>query len=136
MNELEFDPAAISYLESDIPGLQAPVNAVANQTVAEMHLLEYEVSTESNSLLVLSEIYYPAGWKAYLDKAEIPIHPVNYILRGVVIPPGEHKLELVFSPESYSQGITLSAIGLIVTLLCLIGGFALECKKKNETIEK
>ncbi len=131
MNELEFDPAVLSYLETEIPGLEAPVNALATQTLAEMHRLEYNVSSESNSLLVLSEIYYPAGWKAYLNGSEIPIHPVNYILRGVVVPPGNHKLELVFSPDSYRRGVTLSAIGLIVTLLCLLGGFALNRKKET-----
>ncbi len=122
MNEMDFDPARIAYLESPIPNLQSPENTSVIQTKAELHSLEYDLKTDTNSLLVLSEIYYPAGWKAYLNGIETLIQPVNYILRGVVIPPGEHKLELVFAPESYKKGVRYSAFGLLLTLLCLAGG--------------
>lgn len=131
MNDLDFDPQRIAYLESPIEGLQSPLEASVIQTQAEMHSLKYKVKNQSQSLLVLSEIYYPAGWKAYLNQTEIPIYPVNYILRGLVIPAGDHELELVFDPPSYRQSIRYSAIGLLMTLLCLAAGIYIYQRKKK-----
>ncbi len=124
MNDIEFDPARLAYVESPIPGIGSAQNAKVRQLKSEMHRLEYDVSSQANNLLVLGEVYYPAGWKAYLDDQEVEIYPVNYILRGIVIPPGNHKLVLEFKPESYSRSVRLSAIGLLLTLICLGAGFA------------
>lgn len=119
-----FDPRRLAYVESNLTGIQAPDSARVTQTVAEMHKLAYEVYTDKPAFLVLSEIYYPAGWKASLDGKEIPIHAANYILRGLQIPAGAHKLELAFAPESYKTGVGLSLIGLLASLLALGGGLA------------
>ncbi|HOY84688.1 MAG TPA: YfhO family protein [Candidatus Syntrophosphaera sp.] len=119
-----FDPRRLAYVESDLTGIQAPDSARVTQTVAEMHKLAYDVYTDKPAFLVLSEIYYPAGWKASLDGKEIPIHAANYILRGLQIPAGAHKLELAFAPESYKTGVGLSLIGLLASLLALGGGLA------------
>lgn len=67
--------------------------------------------------LVLSEIYYPAGWKAKLDGKNIPIYKTDYLLRGMQLPAGEHTLELRFEPQSYTIGITLAWISLLIQLL-------------------
>ncbi|MDZ4122137.1 MAG: hypothetical protein U1C33_06920, partial [Candidatus Cloacimonadaceae bacterium] len=134
MNGMEFDPERVAYIETPIEGLEAPRNASAKQSMAELHELRYDVKTDTKSLLVLSEVYYPAGWKAYLNDEEIEILPVNYILRGIAVPAGEHELKLVFAPESYGNSVKLSGIGLIMTLLCLAGGLAIYYKNKKQTI--
>jgi hypothetical protein len=125
LRDLEFDPATTAFLESPIEDIEAPTDAKVTQSKAEMHELAYELSSDKDALLVLSEVYYPAGWKAYLDGTEVPIHPVNYVLRGVRVPAGDHKLELVFAPESYQKSKMLSLTGLGVTILALLGGLAI-----------
>ncbi len=119
-----FDPRRLAYVETDLKDIQAPDSTRVKQTVAEMHKLAYEVYTDKPAFLVLSEVYYPAGWKATLDGKEIPIHAANYILRGLQIPAGAHKLELVFAPDSYKTSVSLSFIGLLASLLALLGGLA------------
>jgi len=96
-----------------------------------MHQLAYDVYTDKPAFLVLSEIYYPAGWKARLDGKEIPIHPANYVLRGLQIPAGQHKLELSFEPSSYKQSVILSLIGLLAALLALLVGLFLKYRKPH-----
>ncbi|PKN80870.1 MAG: hypothetical protein CVU48_00510 [Candidatus Cloacimonetes bacterium HGW-Cloacimonetes-1] len=132
LNSLEFDPAVTAYVELPVSGISKPQVSSVKQTVNELHRLAYDLQTDTNSFLVLSEIYYPAGWKAYLDGKEIPIYATNYILRGMVIPAGTHKLELNFAPESYQKGIQYSGIGLLVTLLALAGGFFLQRRKPKD----
>lgn len=94
---------------------------IINYTGAEITL---KTSRTKPGFLVLSEIYYPAGWVALLDGEEITIHKTNYLIRGFQIPAGEHTLELDFKPESYALGVKLSWFSLISQiLLALTAGF-------------
>ncbi len=134
MRSESFDPRRLAYVENDLPNVQKPDSARVEQTLAEMHNLAYEVQTDKPAFLVLSEIYYPAGWKASLNGKEIPIHAANYILRGVEIPAGKHKLELVFAPDSYKTGVRFSLIGILVSLFALAGGLVYAGLKRRELI--
>lgn len=122
LNQKEFDPSRMAIVESDIPRTFAPQNAEIQLLNFDLHKLEFDVITDTLSFLTLSEIYYPAGWKAYLDDEEIEIYPTNYILRGMIIPAGEHRLILRFEPEIYAISLKLSLAGLIITMLLLIIG--------------
>jgi hypothetical protein len=126
-----FDPRRLAYVETDLKGIQKPDSASVKQTANEMHKLAYDVYTDKPAFLVLSEVYYPAGWKATLDGKEIPIQPANYVLRGLQIPPGSHKLELTFAPDSYKTSVSLSLIGLLASLLALAGGIAYPYLKRK-----
>ncbi len=134
MRSESFDPRHLAYVESELSNVQKPDSASVVQTRAEMHNLAYDVQTDKPAFLVLSEVYYPAGWKATLDGKEIPIHAANYILRGVEIPAGKHKLELVFAPDSYKTGVRLSLIGLLVSFLALAGGLVFKRLKVREPL--
>ncbi len=136
LREETFNPRNLAYVETDIKDVQAPDSCSVVQTVNELHKLAYDVYTDKPSFLVLSEVYYPAGWKAKLDDKEIPIYPANYVLRGLQIPAGQHKLELVFAPESYTISIRLSLIGLLASLLTLIGGLIWNYNRINKVKEE
>ena len=132
----DFDPAKIAYVEEQIQGISRPDSAWVKQSKNEMHALEYELYTDKDALLVSSEVYYPAGWKAFLDGNEIPIHVANHVLRSFKIPSGHHKLQLIFQPNSYSKSVTLSLTGISITLLVLILGLVFpELKKRKRTAE-
>jgi hypothetical protein len=87
------------------------------------HALDLTVKSDSDQFLVLSEIYYPAGWKAYLDEIEIPIHKTNYVLRGVEVPAGEHTISMRLEPTSFIWGSRLSWIGNSLILLLGVVAF-------------
>ncbi|MFV1883429.1 MAG: YfhO family protein [Balneola sp.] len=93
-----------------------------NYTGPEMTM---EISRENPGFLVLSEIYYPAGWIATLNGKEIPILKTNYVLRGMEIPAGKHTLTLEFRPKSYTLGVTIGWVSLsLQILLALFIGFS------------
>ena len=86
--------------------------------------LKYEAETQSTSLAVFSEIYYPEGWTATIDGTETPIIRVNYVLRALEVPAGKHTIEFKFAPKSYVVGnkvTTASSWILIVVLLGCLG---------------
>lgn len=90
-------------------------------TKYEPNRAEYMVSAEGEALLVLSEIFYPHGWKAYIDGKETEILRVNYLLRGVHLPAGTHTLRLEMNPSSYRIGIRVSVVASWVVLLIVVG---------------
>jgi hypothetical protein len=95
-------------------------------------LINYESSAPTNQFAVFSEIYYPKGWKAYIDEKETPIVKVNYLLRGLSVPAGNHKIRFEFKPDSYYTGAKLSLISGIISYLLLFGGIFLLYKQANK----
>jgi hypothetical protein len=81
--------------------------------------LKLEATATGTNFLVLSEVYYPAGWRAYIDGKETPIIKTNFAFRGVVVPQGKHIVEMRFTSDRFQTGKTLSLAGNVLTLLLL-----------------
>jgi uncharacterized membrane protein YfhO len=75
-------------------------------------------------------MYYPYGWKATIDGSEVPIARVNYALRGLKVPAGQHEIVFKFVPEVVKTGSTIMLISNILLLLIVLGGLFLVYKKK------
>ncbi len=84
--------------------------------------INYEFNGATNQFAVFSEIYYPAGWKAFIDGKETAIVKVNYALRGLPVPSGKHAIEFRFEPEDYILGDRISLIAGIISILILLAG--------------
>jgi len=95
--------------------------------------LVYETDTKDKGFAVFSEIYYPKGWNAYIDGNLTPHTCVNYVLRGMEIPAGKHKVEFKFEPKVYKTGNTVALIGSILVLIAVIGSLFFASKKKEIT---
>ena len=86
--------------------------------------LDYEYSTSKPGTIVFSEIYYPYGWKATIDGQPADIYRVNYMLRAINVPAGEHKIHMVFDPGSVKKGNAIAmacVIMMYATILAVIG---------------
>ena len=85
--------------------------------------LKYDATVNTGSqLAVFSEIYYPKGWKSFIDGKETPHIQADYVLRAMVIPAGKHQIEFKFEPSSYYMGNKVS-LGSSILLLLAIGGY-------------
>ena len=92
--------------------------------------LKYESSNLNNGYAVFSEIYYKEGWNAYIDGKLSDNERVNYLLRGLFIPAGKHKIEFKFEPQVVKTGSMISLVSFIGILLLLGGGIYCETRKK------
>lgn len=88
----------------------------------EPNKLVYETNSNSEGFVVFSEIYYPFGWNAYVDGKVQPHASVNYVLRGMSLTAGKHKVEFMFEPQTYKTGNTIALIGSILLLITIGGG--------------
>ena len=74
------------------------------------------------SLLVLTDVHFP-GWKATVDGRTAPIERVDYLLRGVVVPPGAHRVEFTYEPTSFRAGWIIS----LLAALAVLAGWSPSC---------
>ena len=97
---------------------------------ASIHLIEnlndkisYGFKSKTNQFAVFSEIYYDKGWNAFIDGKTATYCRVNYVLRGMSVPAGDHTIEFRFEPKSYVLGNQISVWAAILTYLLLIAAF-------------
>ena len=111
---------------------------VANEDTIDLKSYEpnelvYTSSAAEEKLAVFSEIYYPAGWKSYIDGKEIPHFRVNYVLRGMIIPAGDHEIKFRFEPASYIVGNKISYASSAIFILLILGYFLKEMRSKTKS---
>ncbi|MBK9928622.1 MAG: YfhO family protein [Saprospiraceae bacterium] len=86
--------------------------------------LIYQSLTDTNQVAVFSEIWYGPnkGWQAYIDGKPIDHFRLNYILRGIEIPAGNHEIEFKFDPKDIESNKSISYwFGNIFGLIVLLG---------------
>ena len=114
--------------------------------------LRYAFSTDSERAAIFSEIYYPKGWKAWIEPVgaygevqdgqyhptaegrPIDLFRADWMLRGAVIPEGEGQLIMRFEPDSYRIGENISrgsSIALIVLLLLSSAGLIVTSRSRK-----
>ncbi len=84
--------------------------------------LAYNAYAARPGFVVFSETYYKDGWKAFIDDQEQPIYPVNYMLRGLKVPQGKHKIEFKFEPQVVKTGSAITLTSSLIFVLLVIGG--------------
>lgn len=113
--------------------VQADSTAYINLTKYQPNELEFKSQSKTPQLAVFSEIYYPHGWKMFVDEKEVPYIKADYLLRAVHVPAGTHNIRMVFEPEVIEKGkwISLLCFGLFIVLSAL-GIFWMNKNKKKE----
>ena len=76
--------------------------------------LKYESNNRNEGIAVFSEIYYSQGWNAYIDGKLIPHFRVNYVLRAMEIPKGNHTIEFKFEPQVVETGSKVALASSVV----------------------
>jgi hypothetical protein len=125
-----FDPAETAILEETLPfGIAASDSNRARITTWALHRIEIQAEIKTPSLLAISEIYYPAGWKAYVDGKESKIYKTDYVLRSVFLDPGKHTVVMEFKPKMLRIGLTVTIATFGLLVLGMVVGISRNRKK-------
>lgn len=133
----EFNPrqeAIISEsISNELSSLSYTGDGFVKNTSYQPNKLEYNIQANGPQFIVFSEMYYPDGWTAYLNGKKVDIHRVNYLLRGIQVPDGEHTLEMKFEVPAYHTSNTVALAGSLLLFLLIAGAFVKDflLPKKN-----
>lgn len=110
-----------------------PKDSAATVTLAKYtpEYIEYDATSQQDGTIVFSEIYYPHGWKALIDGEPAEHFRVNYLLRALNVPAGQHHIRFEFRPESVEKGNMLSMIFVIAMYVIIAGCVISAFRKKN-----
>jgi hypothetical protein len=136
-----FDPRQTALLEVVPAGLPPPLRAPSLTQLGpndsarfvsyQPNRLEIETDTAKPAVLVVSEAYYP-GWAATIDGQDTALYATDYLLRGILLPPGKHRVELWYKAPAARSGAVFS-----VAAACLLLGLFWKAKpKKTEEKEE
>lgn len=129
VNQKEFPKLTKSSFEKD---------SLASVSVIDYRpdVVKYQYSSRNEAFLVFSEMHYKDGWQSFIDGKPVPHFRVNYTLRGMRVPEGEHEIEFKFEPEVVQKGSQIAlASNIVLGVLLLAGivfGFVKTDKKKNK----
>jgi hypothetical protein len=120
----KWDPNQTALISSELPKAlpQSAIGPTVKIISYEPNRIELSSQATNDSLLVLSENYYP-GWYAYVDGQKTDLLQVNYAQRGVIVPAGGHQVRFVYRPWSVIVGLSISLLTSVVLI-----GFSLRRK--------
>ena len=131
-----FDPTKVAFVEKGIgKNIDPSEGATVKITDYRNEFIGMKAKSTGNNFLLLSEIYYPE-WKAYIDGKETEIIKTNYFMRGIILPKGDHKIELKFESEKFETGKTASLVTNILVMLALIGSLFMLWKENKSKESK
>lgn len=140
--DLRHQAVVDKQFDSQLAGVEVVADSTATIELEEYraNYLKYKSSSEVATVAIFSEIFYEKGWKAYLDGECVPHFRANYILRGMVVPEGEHTIEFKFRAVGFDRisNITLVFSILIIVGLAgaLVGNYVCNKKKKDKDAEQ
>jgi len=133
----DFNPAGEAIVDQRFSSLLEGIQ-LRKDTLAQIKLLSYapnhlvyQSSNTQEGLAVFSEIYYYKGWKVTIDGKPVTYLRADYVLRAMIVPAGEHRIEFTFKPKGYFMGekVSLASSGLL--LILFFTGIFLEYRKKE-----
>ena len=140
----DFNPATSAVADSKFRQQLGEAKAVQPgdtiyETAYAPNHLTYKSHSEGGGLAVFSEIFFPWGWSVTVDGKPAEMGRVNYVLRALQVPAGDHEIDFKFAPSEVNKTQTWAKVAVIAIyiLLLLALNYALfgnKLRKKEETI--
>jgi hypothetical protein len=116
-----FEPRRTALVETaptelpHLPGGELAPGSAVRVVAYEPNRMLIETAAPTDTLLVVSEIFYP-GWVATVDQRPAQILLTDYLLRGVALTAGQHRVELRYTAPAARNGALISALSLLTLL--------------------
>ncbi len=107
-----------------------PMASTVDLKSYEPNHLIYESNASADGFVVFSEIYYDKGWKCTIDGKDAEYVRCNYVLRGMKVPAGKHKIEWIFEPETFKTGESMAMVSSILLYALLFGAIGMWVRKE------
>jgi hypothetical protein len=116
---------------NQMPGSDSSASIKLTQNLNDK--ITYTFHSSTPQFAVLSEVYYPLGWNAFIDGQKADYVKANYVLRGMYLPAGDHEIEFRFEPKSYTTGRTITIIANILVFISIFVAIFMYVRKRYIT---
>ncbi|MDO4972058.1 MAG: YfhO family protein [Bacteroidales bacterium] len=111
------------------------------ETTYAPNRLTYHSHSAKGGVAVFSEVYFPWGWNVTIDGKPAELGRVNYVLRALKVPAGDHKIEMKFEPQQVESADSAAKIAIILIFVAVIAAIVVPAirsqrKKSDKTDEK
>ncbi len=138
-----FNPATAAVADAQFKGVLGEAKPTQPgdtifETTYEPNKLTYHAHSAQGGLAVFSEIYFPWGWTATVDGKEAKIGRVNYVLRALQLPAGDHTIVFTYDPQEVhkTEGIAKTSVYIILLLLVLAIAWTIVNAQRRNKKEK
>jgi len=136
----DFDPATTAIIdasqftihESQITFDSNAVIVMEHQKPYNPDYVVYKSKASKDQLAVFSEVYYAPDWRAYIDGKPAEYFRANYILRAMIVPAGEHKIEFRNEAPLMHKLDRISLICSILFVLAVAGSLVWYYRKPKK----
>lgn len=108
----------------------APDGGRAQVTSFKPESITIDTTSPTHAILSVSLVYYP-GWQATIDGQSAPLLRADTALTALVVPQGDHTVELDYRPTTFSIGALISIWTLILLAIGELSGFAITFRRTN-----
>lgn len=115
-----------SVLGKSVAG--SPADTIVETTYAP-NRLTYRAHSVNGGVAVFSEVFFPWGWTATIDGKPVELGRVDYVLRAMRVPAGDHEIVMSFDPPSLHTTDTLATVSIVIIYLALLAAIALSVGK-------
>ena len=121
----DFNPATSAVADAKFKGQLGeskpvqPGDTIYETSYAPNHLT-YKSHSANGGLAVFSEVYFPWGWKVNIDGKPAEMGRVNYVLRALQLPAGDHEIDFKFDPDEVSKTQSYATIAVVIIYLLLL----------------
>jgi hypothetical protein len=126
-----FDPEQTVLVARDTPVSQPPGDpkldaGAVSFTDYQPRRVTLQANATTPAVLLLNDRIAPA-WKVWVDQKPAPLLRCNYLMRGVFLTPGEHRVEFRFQPSLTTLYVSLCGWGAGI----LIAGYLIHTSKEK-----
>ncbi|KAK3582242.1 hypothetical protein CHS0354_023781 [Potamilus streckersoni] len=148
IKEQSFNPKTVAFITnngSTLPPI-SPTDSASSIKVIERTAHKVTLSTfvpKGNHFMFIGEIFYPVGWKCYIDGVPTEIFKTNYAFRGIVVPEGNHTITMVyedsiiktFRPFAIFANLT-TFVALLLSLFFVADSYRKKYLKSKNVVSK
>ncbi len=113
----------------------APGDTIYETTYAPDRLT-YRAKSANGGVAVFSEVYFPWGWEVTIDGKPAEIGRVNYVLRALRVPAGEHEIVMTFDPKSLRATTALATVSIILIYIAAAAAFFFAVRQRKRKEDK
>ncbi len=127
----EFDPKETAFVEEPVKtdAIDSLTNVKVTKYTDEKIILN--TTTNGNNFLFIGNTYLPTGWKASVDGKDTKIYKANYGFSGIIVPKGNHSVQIYYAPDSFYISKYLALIFSSLTFIGLFIGIFKEKRTKK-----